>query len=484
MRRRVESPGGFSVWPAFTDVLGGLVVVLVFLITIFIIWEVLISREMSGKDTAIDQLQRIIEHLEVLAGDAQAEAAGLRTRVAGLESELDSTRSARAELDRRLQESERERALLGERAQGMEEELDARQLLLARIRQELELAEAARQRLRQSLDDSEAERGMMQVRLEQTETDLDASRTALVEADSRIEDLSRELQGLVVRRDELERLLAERAAALNELARLRAQTEQALGEAQADADQLRAERDRLRLDLSEEQQVRRAELSEAELQLALLSARADRLAAELERLTRALTGKEAELADAELALRRQEAVLTRQEDRIAQLDEIVKRRLVERVEELEEYASDFYGRMRELFADNPNIRVEGDRFVFQSEVLFPSGDSTLTVNGRGDLDSFAEVYRSLADRLPDDLPVIFQVQGHTDRVPISTARFPSNWALSYARAQEVVDYLISRGVPPDRLAAVAMGEYHPADPDDSPEARRRNRRIELKITSR
>ena len=112
-----------------------------------------------------------------------------------------------------------------------------------------------------------------------------------------------------------------------------------------------------------------------------------------------------------------------------------------------------------------------------------TGAATLSAAGGGDLDKFAAVYRQLAAKLPPDLPVIIEVQGHTDRVPVR-GRFPSNWELSTARAQQVVNYLILQGIPPERLAAVGMAEYHPLDPADNAEAYRRNRRIELKITSR
>ena len=182
-------------------------------------------------------------------------------------------------------------------------------------------------------------------------------------------------------------------------------------------------------------------------------------------------------------LAQRDATIVQQKGRIEALDSALKKKLLERVEELEKYASDFFGRLREVFANNPDIKVVGDRFVFQSEVLFASGEATLSASGSGDLDKFAMVYQQLAARLPPDLPVIIEVQGHTDRVPVR-GRFPSNWELSTARAQQVVNYLVQQGIPPERLAAVGMGEYHPIDPADTPEAYRRNRRIELKITSR
>ena len=339
MRRRRDSVSEFNIWPAFTDALSGLVMVLIFLITVFVITEVLIGREIMGKDTAIGQLQRIISHLEGLAGDADQEAARLRGQVQGLKSTVD----------------ERDR-------------------LLAQLRAELATTQAVREAL--NADKSKAE--------------------------------------------------------LN--------------------------------------------LSNAQEQAALLSIRAERLAAELERLNRALAANQQELAQ-------RDAVIVDQKGRIEALDSALKKKLLERVEELEKYASDFFGRLREVFANNPDIKVVGDRFVFQSEVLFASGEATLSASGGGDLDKFAAVYQQLAARLPPDLPVIIEVQGHTDRVPVR-GRFPSNWELSTARAQQVVNYLIQQGIPPQRLAAVGMAEYHPIDPADTPEAYRRNRRIELKITSR
>ena len=339
MRRRRDSVSEFNIWPAFTDALSGLVMVLIFLITVFVITEVLIGREIMGKDTAIGQLQRIISHLEGLAGDADQEAARLRGQVQGLKSTVD----------------ERDR-------------------LLVQLRAELATTQAVREAL--NADKSKAE--------------------------------------------------------LN--------------------------------------------LSNAQEQAALLSIRAERLAAELERLNRALAANQQELAQ-------RDAVIVDQKGRIEALDSALKKKLLERVEELEKYASDFFGRLREVFANNPDIKVVGDRFVFQSEVLFASGEATLSASGGGDLDKFAAVYQQLAARLPPDLPVIIEVQGHTDRVPVR-GRFPSNWELSTARAQQVVNYLIQQGIPPQRLAAVGMAEYHPIDPADTPEAYRRNRRIELKITSR
>lgn len=407
MRRRAESPGSFNVWPAFTDVLGGLVVVLVFLITIFILSEVLITREMTGKDTAIVQLQEIIEHLELIAGESESRANRLErelsnrdARIAALNTALDAARAD---------------------AQGLSMQLDATRLQLSDTETSLTEREALLAQIRAELAGAEADR----LRLEDDQA----------ASEARIADL---------------------------LASLRRQTV-VTAQTQAELETARS--------------ASQDTISELQAQAALLGARAERLTAEIERLRNALGVKDERLLGNQVMIETQQA-------RIEDLDAQLKKRLAERVEELEQYASDFFGRMRTLFQDNPNIKVEGDRFVFQSEVLFSSAEATLSEAGKQELQGFVDVYKQLADELPDDLPVIFQVQGHTDKVPIRNARFTSNWDLSYARAQDVVDYLISQGVPAERLAAVAMGEYHPVDPGDSPEAYRRNRRIELKITSR
>ncbi|HMW41372.1 MAG TPA: OmpA family protein, partial [Plasticicumulans sp.] len=236
--------------------------------------------------------------------------------------------------------------------------------------------------------------------------------------------------------------------------------------------------------LGVEHQRAAVEREAAAAQLAALEAEKARLERERAALAGRLDEQATALAATQTKLAERDATVTEQAERLDELDRQVRLRLVERVEQLSRYASEFFGRLRTLFEDDPDIRVVGDRFVFQSEVLFGSGEAALSEAGKPDLDKFAGVYRQLSGRLPEDLPVIIEIIGHTDREPIRASRFRSNWELSTARAQAVVDYLIRQGIPPQRLAAVGMGEFHPVDPADTPEAFRRNRRIELKITSR
>lgn len=196
-----------------------------------------------------------------------------------------------------------------------------------------------------------------------------------------------------------------------------------------------------------------------------------------------------------LALRRQIAALNealaaaeaKDKDSQARITDLGARLnvvLARQVQELQRFRSDFFGRLRELLRDRKDIRVVGDRFVFESEVLFAPGQAQLAPEGLAALDPIASAIVELENVVPKEIDWVLQVDGHTDNRPISSDRFPSNWELSSARATSVVKFLISRGVPPKRLVAAGYGEFQPIDDGTSDEARRRNRRIELKLTNR
>ncbi len=172
------------------------------------------------------------------------------------------------------------------------------------------------------------------------------------------------------------------------------------------------------------------------------------------------------------------------QDRIKDLGARLNAALARQVQELQRYRSDFFGRLRELLKDRKDIRVVGDRFVFQSEVLFPSGQAQMTPEGLSAMDQLASAIIGLERQIPKEIDWALQVDGHTDIRPITSFQFPSNWELSTARAVSVVQYLISRGVPANHLVAAGHGEWKPLEAGGDEESLRRNRRIELKLTSR
>ena len=179
-----------------------------------------------------------------------------------------------------------------------------------------------------------------------------------------------------------------------------------------------------------------------------------------------------------------EQIAIQQRVRIANLGKRLNAALASKVQELSRYRSEFFGRLRDVLGSQPGIRIVGDRFVFQSEVLFSKGSDELGDKGRSQMQQLAGTLKTIAARIPTNIDWILRVDGHTDQVPIKTARFPSNWELSTARAISVVKFLIKQGISPANLAATGFGEFQPIDSRDAEEAYNRNRRIELKLTQR
>ena len=171
--------------------------------------------------------------------------------------------------------------------------------------------------------------------------------------------------------------------------------------------------------------------------------------------------------------------------KIADLGRRLNVALAQRVQELNRYRSDFFGRLREILSDRENIRIVGDRFVFQSEVLFPLGSEQINEAGQAEMKKLATAIIELQKEIPPEINWVLRVDGHTDDRPLSgSGRYADNWELSSARATSVVKYLIANGVPANRLVAAGFGEHQPLDPAETDDARSKNRRIELKLTER
>ena len=212
-------------------------------------------------------------------------------------------------------------------------------------------------------------------------------------------------------------------------------------------------------------------LQEAQSKIDILNSQIFNLRQQITALNEALDISETVSADKELE--------------IAQLSSRLNVALASKVQELARYKSEFFGRLRDVVANRDDVKIVGDRFVFQSELLFESGSDRLGRRGREEMEKFAVMIQELSGKLPDDIDWILRVDGHTDGVPLSgTGRFSSNWDLSAARALSVVEFLISQGMEPNRLAATGFGEFQPIIPGVSPEANSQNRRIEFKLTER
>jgi chemotaxis protein MotB len=209
-----------------------------------------------------------------------------------------------------------------------------------------------------------------------------------------------------------------------------------------------------------------------------------RALAQIEVLTQQISALRRQLAALEEALDASEKRDKESQGRIADLGQRLNVALAQRVQELSRYRSEFFGRLRAILGNRPDIRIVGDRFVFQSEVFFDTGQAQLLPEGRAELDKLASALIDLDKQIPSEIAWVLRVDGHTDVRPISSPIFKSNWDLSSARAISVVQYLVSLGVPPQRLVAAGFAEFQPLDTAQTEDAYKRNRRIELKLTER
>jgi len=209
-----------------------------------------------------------------------------------------------------------------------------------------------------------------------------------------------------------------------------------------------------------------------------------RALAQIEVLNQQISALRRQLAALEDALNASEKRDKESQARIADLGSRLNVALAQRVQELSRYRSEFFGRLRAILGNRPDIRIVGDRFVFQSEVFFDTGQATLLPEGIAELDTVANALNEIEKKIPPEIAWVLRVDGHTDVRPVSGANFKSNWELSSARAISVVQYLISRGVPAQRLVAAGFAEFQPLDTGNTEDAYKRNRRIELKLTER
>ncbi len=229
----------------------------------------------------------------------------------------------------------------------------------------------------------------------------------------------------------------------------------------------------------------KAEVGRLSSQIDLEKAATARAVAQIEILNQQISALRRQIAALESALDVTEKKEKDAQLHIADLGQRLNVALAQRVQELSRYRSDFFGKLRDILGNRPDIRIVGDRFVFQSEVFFDSGQAVLRPEGRAELDKLATALLDLEKQIPSEINWVLRVDGHTDTRPLSgVSTFKTNWDLSAARAISVVQYLISKGVPPQRLVAAGFGEFQPIDPGTTEDAYSRNRRIELKLTER
>ena len=308
-----------------------------------------------------------------------------------------------------------------------------------------------------SLRESEIQR--LAALQQETETALESAQLTLAQRVAALETAEAALNDSQRRIEELELTLEDRIAALEE-------SRSALAE---------SETERTALSASNAASLRRVD----ELEQKNAASQA-----EVIRMTNAITALRLRIEELTTLLAEKEAQAARDKIAIASLGKSLNNALASRVQELQRFRSEFFGRLRDVLRGRDDVRIVGDRFVFQSEVLFGQGQADIAAEGETQLAQLAVALTQIAAEIPEDIDWVLQVEGHTDDIPVRAGRFADNWDLSTERALSVVRFLAGQGLPPNRLAAAGYGEFQPLDPADSDEARRRNRRIEMKLTQR
>ena len=413
-----------DVWPGYVDALSALLMLVIFVLLIFAFGQFLLSQVLSSQEDELGALHRRVDELSQLLGLEQERNRQLGKQMEGMSDLVTQLTEEKFELAGQVQGLEQR---LAEEQARLKQQL----LVMASLQQDIE----ALRRLREEL---EGQVGAL------------ASTLGSRSAQNRVlRDRSKALEARLADQEE-QTLLAQQQIEQRDI-RL-----QALSALVGDQDQA----------LQEERRLSAA----ASAEMALLNRKIAELQSQLEEIGRALAVSEAD-----------------KQEQAAQLEDLGKRlnlALARQVNKLEQYRSEFFGRLRAVLGDDPNIRVVGDRFVLQSELLFASGSADLGDSGRQQLAKLAVTLREISARIPPEIDWILRIDGHTDRIPIHTERFASNWELSTARAVSVVRFLASQGIAERRMSAAGFGEFHPIDPRNTEDALRRNRRIELKLTSR
>jgi|TARA_A100001234_G_scaffold188811_1_gene174162 chemotaxis protein MotB len=311
---------------------------------------------------------------------------------------------------------------------------------------------------------------------------------------SLLDATTKERDSLVTQLANATATLSLRNSEIRQLTAIQAQTEESLEAARQTIAERVAALEAIELTLAEAQ----AKLMESEVEIADAAARnVSSLAriseletknaasqAEVAQMTNAVTALRLRIEELTSLLAEKEAQAARDKIAIASLGKSLNNALASRVQELQRFRSEFFGRLREVLRGRDDVRIVGDRFVFQSEVLFAQGAASLGPEGEEKLGQLAVALNQIAAEIPDDIDWILQVEGHTDDIPVRAGRFADNWDLSTERALSVVRFLAESGLPANRLAAAGYGEFQPLDDAGSDEARRRNRRIEMKLTQR
>jgi chemotaxis protein MotB len=486
LRRRGNQSEGMNAWPGYVDALATMLMVIIFVLLVFVLAQAFLSVALSGRYRALDRLGRQMAEISDLLSLERGRTAELQLSVANLNRDLNDARSKSETLSQQLSNAGKDQARLSAERDALRTERDR---LFARLADadlqsrsaqsrnealQLQLTEIAKRgdTASQASAANAAQAAQNLAQFNATAAQLNDAKRQLAETQSLVAQMKKAAEEndrtVLADRATIQARLSDIAKLTDQLRALTALRDELERQAQDAAARATTEADRARATQAQLADEKRLGDS-ARAQVALLNQQLDQLRLQMAGVARALEASEAQAKD--------------KDTQIANLGSRLNAALAQKVEELQRYRSDFFGRLREVLANRPGITVVGDRFVFQSEVLFPVGSADLTPAGADQMRALAGTLKDLAKEIPPDVNWLLRVDGHADRQPV-TGRFTSNWELSASRAITVVKLLVAEGIPANRLAATGFGEFQPLDGTDSPESFAKNRRIELRLTDR
>ncbi len=470
---------GPDIWPGFVDALSALFIIVLFVSIVFMGSQFFLSNALVGRDRTITSLQVRINELSRLLGLEQEKSATRQKTIAQIAANLQASLRARAASDAALSrargalaEERSARAALEKQRLAIVGDLQTARQALAAAQKDKDATSKKLQQTEKAL--STAEAAAQKVRALQKK--LAADQTRIV---GELEDIRRAAALLRKKRTEIEAALKKSKAARKKL-----EEEKVIIVGQLKSVSL--QRDQAQKQKAETEQQRSIviiKLKKAEETLLKQSSLKNKSLAEIVILNRQIAALRRQLAAIQAILKATEEKINVKDVAIKDLSTRLNKALASRVQELERYRSEFFGRLRKVLGNRKDIKIVGDRFVFQSEVLFGSGSANLSDQGEDRLKDLAKTLKSIIAKIPSRVQWVLRVDGHTDKRPIR-GRYESNWELSAARAISVVKYLIDEGIPARRLVAAGFGEQYPIVKGDTEQAYARNRRIEFKITQR
>ena len=461
------------IWPGFVDVLASTLMVIIFIVLLFTVSQVYLGDLVVGKNEQILNLEKTIE--------IQDET------IVEQDSTLTDKEITLIERQEVIDQLDNELVILDEEIRLKQSEILDKQNLLTSKDQEISLQEAIIDQKEDAIitldtliEEQALDIGKLNQMIAQLTQELSLSleekenlRGQLVDLNQEQETLKNTLSQLGGKNEELVGKLSDSQNRVQSLLETLSSSEVENKGLQGKIDDIKDQNLSLQGQISElenESSFKTENLNDALIKISRLSDDIKILSNEIQLLNNLLDSKEAEIANNKIEL--------------GEIGDRLNRVLTSELFKLQKYKSEFFGKLSEALGDRDDIQIKGDRFIFQSEILFDSGSVEIQSSGRVALSLIAKTLIDLINDIPTELNWVLQIDGHTDKVPISTSQFPSNWELSHARALEVVKFFIGQGIPADRLSANGYGEYQPINIGDSREDLKQNRRIELKITQK